>query len=150
MWGKGMGNDFKSKETLATKVSLEFQGTFWQSSRCRCGPALRRGDPAPLLRFSFGIDSRNIRACFFKTKNCLARFRVTQSLASHPFDSLGIVPEGINRRFQTLFIPFLDFNLSIQIENAFSHALVLLDVWEVPDRNPQDPRQDQKKNDHAS
>ena len=75
----------------------------------------------------------------------LARLGISKLFAGEALDGLLIVFEGVDRSLQ-LPAGFFGFgNLSIQAQNFFAHALVLLDQGKIPNRDPKNAGQDQEE-----
>ena len=78
-----------------------------------------------------------IRDGLFKPNNRFVRFSISKSLPSQALDGLGIIGQRLNRGAELSGRLLFLMNLSIQPDDLFSHALILADERQIPDRQGQ-------------
>ena len=104
-----------------------------------------------LLLVGDGVELQKsaIREWRLEDNDRFARFGVAKLFPGEAFDGFGIVAQRVEGHFQLLGSFFLFLNLRVQAQHFFAHPLVLFDQRQIPERDSQEARRQQKEDHHA-
>src|SRR6266487_1850009 len=104
-----------------------------------------------LLLVGDGVELQKsvIRERRLEDNDRFARFGVAKLFPGEAFDGFGIVAQRVEGHFQLLGSFFLFLNLGVQAQHLFAHPLVLFDQRQIPERDSQEARRQQKEDHHA-
>ena len=95
------------------------------------------------------VQKSAIRERLLENNDRFACFGVAKLFPGEAFDGFGIVAQRVKVHFQLLGSFFLFLNLGVQAQHFFAHPLVLFDQRQVPERDSEEARRQQKEDHHA-